>query len=176
MHIRPLCPADFEAAFALRTETICAVNSYDYTREQIADWLASMSLESFVQSTPEMSYAALDGGKLVGFASAGRDNSFPSNVAVLTRLYTDRSHLGKGIGAALLNHTEAVAQGAGYHTMYLSATLTARRFYLKQGYQELGEGFLRLQSESLPIRRMQKRLIAQLPELCDEHSERLSVV
>lgn len=50
-------------------------------------------------------------------------------------LYIAPAHIGKGIGSALLSRLEADLKKTGHETARLDSTMTARGFYLKQGWQ-----------------------------------------
>ncbi len=66
---------------------------------------------------------------LVGFCDhALRDNE-------LSRLYVHKDHQGQGIGARLLETAEASLKELGHEEMYLYSTITAKEFYLNQGYR-----------------------------------------
>jgi len=57
----------------------------------------------------------------------------------ITGIYVDPQHAGQGIGSALLAHAEAAIQAAGYPTVRLEASWNAEDFYLRRGYQAVGE-------------------------------------
>ncbi len=69
-------------------------------------------------------------------------------------LYLVPEALGTGLGKALLARMEAEARAHGFATLGLESTITARGFYLKQGYRELGETEVR----GWPAYRMEKAL------------------
>ena len=59
-------------------------------------------------------------------------------------------------GTALVGHAEHYAKNEGYETMLLHARKTARDFYLKLGYESVGEEFLEI---SIPHYCMRKSLV-----------------
>jgi predicted GNAT family N-acyltransferase len=70
-------------------------------------------------------------------------------VAVLPELQ------GKGIGAALVAYSEEVAKAREYHLLSLHARKTAVDFYLKLGYEIVGNEF---EEVTLPHFKMQKAI------------------
>jgi len=62
---------------------------------------------------------------------------------------------GRGVGAALVDHAEQFARAAQFSKMVLNARETAVPFYLRLGYQTVGERF---EEVSIPHFKMEKAL------------------
>ncbi|HWD41070.1 MAG TPA: GNAT family N-acetyltransferase [Fimbriimonas sp.] len=62
---------------------------------------------------------------------------------------------GRGIGTAMVQWSESLARDHGFSTMYLHARDTAVAFYLRLGYQLVGEPFVEV---GIPHRKMEKAL------------------
>ena len=75
-------------------------------------------------------------------AGAGRITWLGDGLAKVQRMAVIDDARGKGVGAALLRFLEQEARKAGARRFTLGAQLTARGFYKKLGYQEVGEVFL----------------------------------
>lgn len=60
------------------------------------------------------------------------------------------------VGTELVRYAEQYAKNKGYESMLLHARKTARNFYLKLGYESVGEEFLEI---SIPHYRMRKSLV-----------------
>ena len=73
---------------------------------------------------------------------AGRITWLGDGLAKVQRMAVVADARGKGVGAALLRFLEDEARKAGARRFTLGAQLTARGFYKKLGYQEVGEVFL----------------------------------
>lgn len=68
-------------------------------------------------------------------------------------LYVEPEALGTGLGKALLRHMEQEARGMGLSKLMLKSTITARAFYARQGYTDLGPT-----GDEIPSFRMEKLL------------------
>jgi predicted GNAT family N-acyltransferase len=60
----------------------------------------------------------------------------------LTRMAVDRRHRSRGLGKALVDDAHRRARASGASEMILSAQISARDFYLRQGYESFGEPYL----------------------------------
>ena len=75
-------------------------------------------------------------------AGAGRVTWLGAGLAKVQRMAVIDDARGKGVGAALLAFLEAEARKAGAKRFTLGAQLSARGFYQKLGYREVGEVFV----------------------------------
>jgi GNAT superfamily N-acetyltransferase len=69
---------------------------------------------------------------------AGRDESAldpRSEAARIRAFFVDPAHARRGLGRAILEHSEAQARAAGFRTLELMATLPGVRLYQQFGYR-----------------------------------------
>ncbi|MFO1315567.1 MAG: N-acetyltransferase [Burkholderiales bacterium] len=159
-HIRTATPADAErlAVLAERTfrDTFADYNSADdmeaYVRDafapgrvraELAD-RANTFLLAFVDGAdPPCGYAKLRTGT-TDPAVTGPD------AVELQRLYADRSAIGHGVGAALMQACFAAARAAGRQTLWLGVwerNARAIAFYERWGFATVGQHVFRLGSD-----------------------------
>ena len=60
----------------------------------------------------------------------------------LTRMAVDRRFRGMGVGRILVERSHRRARSSGASQMVLSAQMSARDFYLRQGYEQQGGSYL----------------------------------
>ncbi len=77
-------------------------------------------------------------------------------VIKMRQVAVDSIFQGQGIGQAMVEYAEIVAIERGFTRMELSARETSVGFYLKLGYETLGEPY---EEVTLPHRKMAKPLI-----------------
>jgi GNAT superfamily N-acetyltransferase len=109
---------------------------YDRVVRQTFTWfdrLDDQDAKFRSEATQEEVYVALADGRLVGLASFYRPDSF------LHSLYVDYAEHGRGVGAALLAHIEAIAE-APVSLKVQTRNLQARRFYERNGFKIVEEG------------------------------------
>ncbi|HEV8388826.1 MAG TPA: GNAT family N-acetyltransferase [Dongiaceae bacterium] len=120
---------DCAAIARLRRHTIRHVNSRDYSAEVIRGWAARVSAASLRASTDRCKrWVAFDLGRIVGFCEHTFDGE-------LSRIYVHKDYLGKGLGSRLLGFAEASLRKLGCERIWLDATVTAKDFYLANGYE-----------------------------------------
>jgi len=87
---------------------------------------------------------ATDRDAIVGFAKLGPvvfPGDWPAGAIELHQLYVVGSHLGAGIGPALMDWALATARGRGCTEMLLSVYVDnhrAKRFYARRGFVDIG--------------------------------------
>lgn len=73
----------------------------------------------------------------------------------MKQVAVDEQFQGKGVGAKLVMEAENVARSMGFNLMYCHARDVAKPFYLKQGYEQIGDVF---EEVTIPHFEMQKLL------------------
>ena len=129
MNLRPYTPADNDAILALFRDTVHTIAAKDYTAPQLEAWAPDL-LNAEAWCCPlaaSYTLAAEREGELVGFANL--DDS-----GQLDRLYVHKDYQRQGIARALCQAIEAQALLRGFQRVYTYASITAKPFFLAQGY------------------------------------------
>jgi putative acetyltransferase len=127
--LRPYRPDDAPALLALFRDTICRVNSRDYSPAQIAAW-ASDDINTerwFGRFSGRFVPVAEEAGRPVGFAELERDGH-------IDRVYVSADYQRRGIGRQLLAAILAEARRVGLARLFTEASITARPFFEAQGF------------------------------------------
>jgi ribosomal protein S18 acetylase RimI-like enzyme len=134
--IRTMTQADKTALMALLRDT----PEFEPAEVPVAEEVVDASLAAPGQDY--YSYAAEEGGKLLGFITFGSTPLTQSTWDIYW-MAVARSARGQGVGGALLRRAEEAIQKAGGHLILIETSskpnyLNTRRFYRKQGYRQIG--------------------------------------
>ena len=138
MEIRSYRQEDIKVIAELFYNTVHSVNAADYTDEQLDAWAGgSINLEAWDRSFREhMTLVAVmasdeeeGNGQIVGFADM-------DSAGYLDRLYVHKDFQRRRIASALCDRLEQAADVAEFTT---HASLTAKPFFEKRGYQVVQE-------------------------------------
>lgn len=119
-------------------------------------WLANKTPDNvrcWISSPAHLALVAARAERIRGIAMLQRAGK-------ILLLYVDPAHRFHGAGTALLQALESHAAQAGIRALHVSSTLTARAFYLAQGYTEAGRAPSAFGSEAI---RMSKAIPARYP-------------
>ncbi|HEY8402335.1 MAG TPA: GNAT family N-acetyltransferase [Cytophagaceae bacterium] len=113
----------------LFVETVKSVNSKDYSSEKIATWASRGSDNNFwnYKLNEEHFFVAEHDGELVGFTSI-------TDLGYIDFMYVHKDYQRKGIGRALLNAVEEVAEELDVENLYSHVSITARPFFENFGF------------------------------------------
>ena len=130
MEIRKYQQSDCKTLGELFYHTIHTVNVKDYTEEQVNAWApGQVDLEKWDRSLQEhYSLVAVEDGIIVGFGDIDK-------TGYLDRLFVHADYQGQGIATAICDQLERAAAG----NITTHATITARPFFEKRGYQVVKE-------------------------------------
>ena len=151
--VREVEPGDLAQIPRLFYETVRRVNARDYTPEQTAAW-------AYEVLTPAAWEKRLAGrhtlvadrqGKVLGFAEWKDDGHVDC-------FYVHHEHQGEGVGRALLAAVEVGASIAGLQELRTEASVTARPFFERRGFEMVAPQNVIIRGVSLPNFRMRKRL------------------
>lgn len=131
--LRDYQPGEAAALARLFYDSVHGVCLGDYTQEQVdvwADGTADPAVweRSFLQ---HRTLVARLGGEIVGFADL--DGNY------LDRLYVHRDFQRRGVAKALVSALEELAKAQGETRMTVHASITARGFFEKRGWQVVKE-------------------------------------
>ena len=151
MAIRPVRDGDYAAIARLRRQTIRHVNAPDYPAAVIRRWSAKENAATLRASAGGYRrWIAVERGRIVGFCEHDLRG-------MLSRLYVHKDHLREGIGSRLLAAAEASLKTLGFSEAMLEATVTARDFYVANGYKLIRRA-IHQRDRRAPIYHMRKRL------------------
>ena len=127
MELRKYHPRDCAEMARLFYDTVHTVNARDYTPEQLEAWAPAppdpeLWNPSFLK---HITFVAEADGKIAGFGDI-------DSGGYLDRLYVHKDYQGQGIGSMLC---DALERSAAAERILVHASLTARPFFLRRGYQ-----------------------------------------
>jgi putative acetyltransferase len=128
-----------------------AVGAYD--ADQIAAWASAMDTppEWSQRLSEEITLVAERDGTVAGFMTLGRDG-------FLDLAFVLPEAMGTGVAAAIHDRLLLEAHARSLTRLTTEASHIARRFFLKQGWRELGEVQVTLGGTTLTSFEMEKRL------------------
>jgi GNAT superfamily N-acetyltransferase len=153
MQIRAFQPADTPILMQLFYDTVHQVNCCDYTPDQLDAWAPQTMSEVDWRSrlSQPMTLVAVQNAEIVGFCELALDGHIGC-------FYCHYQHQGQGVGTALLDHIEAIARQQSIPRLYTEASITARPFFERRGFETLGAQQVRRQGIVLRNYTMQKIL------------------
>ena len=131
MKIRTYLPSDCRWLAKLFYDTVHTVNAEDYTEEQLNVWATgNVDLEKWNQSfSDHHTFVAVEHEMIVGFGDIDK-------TGYLDRLFVHKDYQRKGIASALC---DALEHAAGNARITTEASVTAKPFFEKRGYQVVKE-------------------------------------
>lgn len=121
---------DLDAAAKLFSDTVHAVNSRDYTPEQLDAW-APRDERCLAQIAEKLSGQQTVGlkecGILIGFGSLDDEGD-------IDMLFVHKDRQGQGVAKAILRELERLALKSGKQAVSTFASVTARPFFERMGY------------------------------------------
>ncbi|MEE1786169.1 GNAT family N-acetyltransferase [Streptomyces sp. SP17BM10] len=129
--IRPFRSDDAPQVAEIVRRCLREVNSQDYPVEVIDRMCGHFTAARFVELSAGRDIYIADEGGVVGTVS--RDGN------KVHSMFVDPDAAGRGIGRLLMDHVEALAAADGHEHMEAGASITAHRFYLRRGYQDVRE-------------------------------------
>lgn len=130
MELRAYQPADLEEIYQLFYDTVHSVNRKDYGLEQLDAW-APRQMDRPGGNNP---WRIMKPGWL-GKMERSLALAIWVRGGYLDRLYVHKDFVRKGIASALLARLEESAAGQGCRRIYTEASITARPFFERWGYQ-----------------------------------------
>lgn len=130
MMLRKYQSSDCKAIAELFYHTVHTINAKDYTQEQLDVWATGqVDLKKWDQSfQAHYTMVAVENGLLVGFGDI-------DSTGYLDHLYVHADYQGRGIATALCDQLEQTVSGR----ITTHASLTAKPFFEKRGYQVIKE-------------------------------------
>jgi putative acetyltransferase len=153
VNVRLYRPGDNPVLARLFSETVRAINSADYSPEQIEVWAARPpDIERWRAEAPgRIVLVAEHDSEIAGFATFE-----PSGH--LDHLYVHHRFQRRGIAAALLREVEERVASLGIRRIFTDASITARAFFERSGFFVVAPQTVALQGVSFLNYRMEKFL------------------
>lgn len=128
--IRQATKSDVKRIAALFYETIQNINIRDYSKEEVDDWSSwSSDVEKWEEKVVEQYFVVYEiEDRVVGFSSIAKDG-------YLDFMFTRKDFQGKGVAKRMLAELEKKAVQQGNDFIYSDVSITAKDFFLSQGYK-----------------------------------------
>lgn len=123
----------------------------DYAPAQIDAWARVDRDVWSVKRSSHPTWVAMIGASIVGFADLESDGH-------LDMMFVHPSHQGAGVASALLVQIEASAHERGIARLHTEASITARPFFERRGFQVSAQQEVSVRGERLTNFRMEKTL------------------
>ena len=151
--LRRFRPTDAPALLSLFRDTIHRVNCRDYTPEQINAW-ASGEIDVAAWNdrfAGRFVIVAEQANRPVGFAELEDDGH-------IDRFYVSADHQGQGIGRQLIETLVDEAMRLAIPRLYVEASITAKRFFVANGFAVLAQQSVLCRGVALDNFQMQRTL------------------
>jgi putative acetyltransferase len=158
MRIRKFMVKDAAEVARMHRGTIKNVNSKDYSKKEIEVWAGRSSAKRMRGALDKINrYVAVEGRRIVCFGDF-------DGTGELGGFYVHKDYLSRGLGKKMLARLESEAYKKGLRELHLESTITAKDFYIKQGFKVIKKGKHKIADQRLTIFHMGKRL---KPRCCD---------
>ncbi len=151
--LRPFLPADTPALQDLFAQSIEELTAEDYDEDQRLAWASTAADgEAFAKRLGSMTTLIVQvDGEYAGFASLKGNDTFEM-------LYVHPYFAGQGVGNALADAIERLAQGRGAREITVETSDTAEPFFEARGYEATQRNMVPRDDLWLPNTTMKKRL------------------
>ena len=135
--------SDFPAVFGLVSASVSRLAPAPYDQKVVDTWMTGRAPEDYRSDCASGEiWIAEAGGAPIGFA-----HGVPGEVK---RLFVDAGHVGKGVGAGLMERALKDSLPGGAGTVKIDATLNAVPFYQRWGFEEIGHSVFPGRDDDLP--------------------------
>jgi putative acetyltransferase len=154
MQIRLFQEQDAEEIALLFHQTVREINIRDYSLNQVLAWApANIYFRNWSQTCLErLTYVAEDQGLIVGFGELELNGHIDC-------FYCHKDYQRVGVGKKIYREIEAKAYEIGINRLYTEASITAKPFFLKMGFQVVKKQNVSCRGESFVNYSMEKLLI-----------------
>ncbi|KEK23470.1 GNAT family N-acetyltransferase [Bacillus gaemokensis] len=137
MNIMKFDRQDTEEIIHLFYDTVHSVNAKDYSESQLDAWAPKEEKQSKVKIWRDslhqnITYVAKINDMIVGFSDI-------MHTGYLDRLFVHKGYQGKGIATALIEKIELEARKLNLQEINTNASITAKRFFQRRGYNVVSE-------------------------------------
>ena len=137
--IRKAITEDLDGIRQLFYDTVVTINKKDYTKDQVKAWSSGYYyVEGWRTKLSDQNfYIAELNKRIVGFASF-------THTGYIDFMYVHKNFQSQGIATMLLETIEKQANNWGIKKLQADASLTARPFFLRRGYELVKENVKRI--------------------------------
>jgi putative acetyltransferase len=152
-HIRLYRPDDVDALIDIFRASVRQVARRDYSEEQVLAWAPdAIDRTGWVeQYASRPAWVAEIEDRPVGFSDLEPDGH-------LDMMFVHPDHQGRGVASALLAEVESAARHQGIDCLHTEASITARPFFERRGFQLLAPQTVSLRGQRFINYRMEKVL------------------
>ena len=156
MGLRRYMSSDLAQIATLFYDTVHTVNATDYTEEQLDAWATgNIDYDEWDKSFQKhLTYVAVEKGQIIGFGDI-------DDAGYLDRLYVHKDYQGVGVATAICKRLESESS---VPLMIVHASITAKTFFEKRGYEIIKEQEVNRQNILLKYYIMQKKWHCQTLE------------
>lgn len=153
MNIRSFVASDLAEAVRLFTDAVHVGAAYHYDAAQRSAWAPRPADLNHWQARFERLHTlvAERDGQLIGFISFESDGH-------IDLLFTSPASARQGVASALYQRVEAILYAQQVHELHTEASLVARPFFERQGFEVIAEEIVSRQGVDLIRFRMRKKL------------------
>lgn len=153
MEIRLAEPKNYEEMGEVFRQSIREIASKDYAPQQIAAWSAHADDENVwaERMRNRTNFLAIEGGRIIGFVQYD-----PPDHVDMTYVHPEHERL--GVATALLCELEKTAKESGIKTLHVEASITARPFFERNGYQLIAPQTVHVRGQDFRNYRMRKSI------------------
>jgi putative acetyltransferase len=148
--VRAYRPEDRDAVINVIVRAIRESAIRDYSRAQINAW-AAVDRNAWSVADDRLLWVAVVDGLVVGFTDLELSGH-------LDRMYVHPEHEGRGVASALLNRLEEAARYKGLARLFTEASITARPFFERRGFELLTAQVVEFRGEKFKNFQMEKHL------------------
>lgn len=127
--LRPATQADKSALFRVHVDAIKVLAKDAYTEEELRAWHGRLTTDSYTEVIDSRVMLVAEArGEIAGFCQ------LDLGTGEVEATLVDPRYAHAGIGSALLEAVEQIAEDAGVRTLHLASLLNAESFYKKHGF------------------------------------------
>ena len=127
--IRPAADSDIDSIIELFENTVRHINSKDYSENQIEAWASAKDKTIWAKKVNDQYFFVAEiFDEIVGFSSI-EENGY------LDFMYVHKDFQNKGIASTLLSQILVQATKSGIKRIFSSISVTAKPFFLANGFQ-----------------------------------------
>ena len=149
--IRPYQPTDLDAVITIFLRAVRETAGRDYNQAQIDAWAQVDRDKCAMRRLSRPTWIAFIGQSPAGFTDLEPDGH-------LDMMFVHPVHQGVGVATALLERIEATAQGQSLSRLFTEASITARPFFKRRGFQVVTPQVVEIRGQKLVNFRMEKSL------------------